>query len=84
MGLRSKLAQPVYWGTLNSRQAASHLVKLVEEEERWEAPDHSQVVVPQNWREKEQNRTVTCLVLKAKADDWRKTLALSCNEFRGP
>ncbi|GFX03629.1 uncharacterized protein TNCV_2112011 [Trichonephila clavipes] len=27
-------------GTLNSRRAASHLVRLVEGEERWEAPDH--------------------------------------------
>ncbi|GFW62845.1 uncharacterized protein TNCV_4451941 [Trichonephila clavipes] len=29
--------------TLNSRRAASPLVWLVEEEERWEAPDHPQV-----------------------------------------
>ncbi|GFY05371.1 uncharacterized protein TNCV_2208161 [Trichonephila clavipes] len=27
-------------GTLNSRRAANHLVRLVEGEERWEAPDH--------------------------------------------
>ncbi|GFW52908.1 uncharacterized protein TNCV_2394871 [Trichonephila clavipes] len=30
-------------GTINSRQAASPLVGLVEGEERWEAPDHPQV-----------------------------------------
>ncbi|PRD27174.1 UNVERIFIED_CONTAM: hypothetical protein NCL1_36120 [Trichonephila clavipes] len=33
-------------GTLNSRQAASPLVKLVEGEERWEAPDHPSVNTP--------------------------------------
>ncbi|GFU21406.1 hypothetical protein TNCV_891491 [Trichonephila clavipes] len=32
-----------YGGTLNNRRAASPLVRLVEREERWEAPDHSQV-----------------------------------------
>ncbi|GFX13100.1 uncharacterized protein TNCV_2357561 [Trichonephila clavipes] len=36
-------------GTLNSRRAASPLVKLVEGEEMWEAPDHLQGVLPQNW-----------------------------------
>ncbi|GFX15175.1 hypothetical protein TNCV_2708801 [Trichonephila clavipes] len=30
-------------GTLNSRRASSPLVWLVEEVERWEAPDHPQV-----------------------------------------
>ncbi|GFU66190.1 hypothetical protein TNCV_2858631 [Trichonephila clavipes] len=30
-------------GTINSRQAASPLVRLMEEEERWKAPDHHQV-----------------------------------------
>ncbi|GFU33017.1 low-density lipoprotein receptor 1 [Trichonephila clavipes] len=35
-------------GTLNSRRAASSLVWLVEEEERWEAPDHPQGVLPLN------------------------------------
>ncbi|GFT86458.1 hypothetical protein TNCV_3259551 [Trichonephila clavipes] len=32
--------------TLNSRRAASPLMRLVEEEERWEAPDHLQGVLP--------------------------------------
>ncbi|GFS59499.1 hypothetical protein TNCV_3726031 [Trichonephila clavipes] len=35
----------VAWGTLNSRQAACPLVKLVEGEEKWEAPDHTLRVV---------------------------------------
>ncbi|GFU06306.1 uncharacterized protein TNCV_4765991 [Trichonephila clavipes] len=32
-------------GTLNSRRAASPLLRLVEGEERWEAPDHPQGVL---------------------------------------
>ncbi|GFV41184.1 uncharacterized protein TNCV_1102471 [Trichonephila clavipes] len=55
-------------GTLNSRRAASFLVRLVEEE-RWEVPDHHQGVLPQNWGENELNRSVTCMVLKATAND---------------
>ncbi|GFS50367.1 uncharacterized protein TNCV_1638591 [Trichonephila clavipes] len=61
-----------HWVTLNSRRAASPLVRLVEGEERWEAP-----VLPQNWGETEQNRTVTCMVLKAKARDRSKNLTRS-------
>ncbi|GFV10715.1 uncharacterized protein TNCV_1755541 [Trichonephila clavipes] len=55
--------------TLNSRRAASPLVRLVEGEERWEAPDHPQSVLPQNWSGTELNRSVTCMVLKATAND---------------
>ncbi|GFW28335.1 uncharacterized protein TNCV_4640021 [Trichonephila clavipes] len=62
-------------GTLNSRRAASPLVRLVEGEERWEAPDHLQGVLPLNWDETELNRCVTCMVLKATAND-RRHLAL--------
>ncbi|GFW11234.1 uncharacterized protein TNCV_3807541 [Trichonephila clavipes] len=40
-------------GTLNSHRAASPLVRLVEEEKRWEAPDHPQSILPQNWGETE-------------------------------
>ncbi|GFV43130.1 uncharacterized protein TNCV_1410271 [Trichonephila clavipes] len=69
--------------TLNSRRAASPLVRLVEGEERWEAPDHPQCVLPQNWGGTEQNRSITGMVLKAKADR-RKNLALSHEEFCGP
>ncbi|GFU38447.1 uncharacterized protein TNCV_2434001 [Trichonephila clavipes] len=36
-------------GTLNSRRAASPLVWLVKEEERREASDNSQKVLPLNW-----------------------------------
>ncbi|GFW35576.1 hypothetical protein TNCV_2462181 [Trichonephila clavipes] len=58
------------------------LVRLMEGEKRWEAPDLSQDVLSENWSGTEQNRTVTCMVLKAKANDRRKNLALSCVEFR--
>ncbi|GFW74630.1 uncharacterized protein TNCV_962051 [Trichonephila clavipes] len=73
-----------YGGALNSCRAANSLVRLVEEEERWEAPDHPQGVLLQKWDVIEQNRTVTCMVIKDKANDRRKILALCRNEFRGP
>ncbi|GFW97416.1 uncharacterized protein TNCV_4990931 [Trichonephila clavipes] len=57
--------------TLNSRRAASRLVWLVEGEERWEAFDHPQSVLPLSWGGTETNRTVTCMVLKATANDRR-------------
>ncbi|GFV43259.1 uncharacterized protein TNCV_72161 [Trichonephila clavipes] len=69
--------------TLNCRRAASPLVRLVEGEERWEASDHLQSILPLNWGEIEPNRTVTCMVLKATANDWRH-LAFCHDEFRGP
>ncbi|GFV54763.1 uncharacterized protein TNCV_3010651, partial [Trichonephila clavipes] len=59
-------------GTLNSRRAASPLAGLVEVEERWEALDHAQDFLPLNWGGTERNHTVTCMVLKAKANDRRK------------
>ncbi|GFW43102.1 uncharacterized protein TNCV_1474971 [Trichonephila clavipes] len=71
-------------GTLNSRRAASHLVRLVEGEERWEESDYPQGGLPQNWGGTDQNRIDTGMVLKAKANDRRKNLALSHDEFRGP
>ncbi|GFW17370.1 uncharacterized protein TNCV_3905801 [Trichonephila clavipes] len=58
-----------YGGTLNSSRAASPLVWLVEGKERWETPDHPQGFLLLNWDGTEQNRTVTCMVLKAKAND---------------
>ncbi|GFV06572.1 uncharacterized protein TNCV_2948941 [Trichonephila clavipes] len=70
--------------TLNSRRAACPLVGLVEVEERWEAPDHPQGILPQNWGGTEQTRTVTCMVLKAKSNDRRRNLALSRSGFRAP
>ncbi|GFW12063.1 uncharacterized protein TNCV_4531281 [Trichonephila clavipes] len=71
-------------GTLYSRRAASPIVRLMEGEERWKVPDHSQGVLTPYWGETEQNHTVICMVLTAKANDRRKILALSRNEFRGP
>ncbi|GFV93637.1 uncharacterized protein TNCV_1989491 [Trichonephila clavipes] len=70
-------------GILNSRLAASPLVRLVEGEERCETPDHPQGVLPQNWGGNELNRSVTYMVLKATAND-RRHLALCLDEFRGP
>ncbi|GFV99428.1 uncharacterized protein TNCV_1513981 [Trichonephila clavipes] len=70
------------WGTLNSRRAASPLVRLVEGEERWEAFDHPSVL-PLNWGGTEPNHTVTCMVLKAMADD-RRHITHCHDDFRGP
>ncbi|GFX66297.1 DUF4817 domain-containing protein [Trichonephila clavipes] len=70
--------------TLNCRRNGSRLVSLGEEKERWEVPDHPQGVLPQNWGETEQHRTVTSMVLKAKVNDRRKNLAFSHVEFCGP
>ncbi|GFW45848.1 uncharacterized protein TNCV_4495681 [Trichonephila clavipes] len=51
--------------------AASPLVRLVEGEERWEASDHPQSVLPLNWDGIEPNRIVTCIVPKATDNDMR-------------
>ncbi|GFW00046.1 uncharacterized protein TNCV_3568361 [Trichonephila clavipes] len=67
---------------LNSRRAASPLVRLVVGEEMWVALDHPQGVLPLNWGETELNRCVTCMVLKATAND-RRHLTLCHDEFRG-
>ncbi|GFW24102.1 uncharacterized protein TNCV_4951461 [Trichonephila clavipes] len=69
--------------TLNSRRAASPLVRLVEREERWEAPDHPQGILHINWGGSEPNRTVTCMVLKATVND-RRHLVLFLDECYGP
>ncbi|GFX02503.1 uncharacterized protein TNCV_727571 [Trichonephila clavipes] len=58
--------------TLNSRRAANPLVRIMEREERWEAHGHCKGFLPLNWGETEKNRTVPCMVLKAKANDRRK------------
>ncbi|GFW75395.1 uncharacterized protein TNCV_4190491 [Trichonephila clavipes] len=70
-------------GTLNSRRAASPLVTLVEGEERWEASDYPHSVIPQNCGGMELNRIVTCMVLKATAND-RRHLTFSHDELRRP
>ncbi|GFW72621.1 uncharacterized protein TNCV_3798491 [Trichonephila clavipes] len=62
-------------------RAASPLVWLVEGVERWEALK-TPGVLPQNWNGNEPNRTVTCMVLKATAND-RRHLTLCHDEFRG-
>ncbi|GFS48296.1 uncharacterized protein TNCV_2296741 [Trichonephila clavipes] len=70
-------------GTLNSPQSASPLVRLVEGQERWEAFEHPQILLPLNWDGTEPNSTVTCMVLKATAND-RCHIAHCHEEFRGP
>ncbi|GFX06268.1 transposable element Tcb2 transposase [Trichonephila clavipes] len=71
--LISRLEVPLrHGGTLNSRQATSLLMLLGEVEERREAPGHRQGFLPLNWGGTEPNRIVTCMVLKAKANDRRK------------
>ncbi|GFX97301.1 CCHC-type domain-containing protein [Trichonephila clavipes] len=70
-------------GTLNSRRAASPLVRWVEGEEMWEASDHPHGILPQNWGETELNHSVACTVLKATAND-RRHLALCHDKFHGP
>ncbi|GFW39343.1 uncharacterized protein TNCV_1833281 [Trichonephila clavipes] len=64
-----------------SRRVTSPLVRS--ELERWEETDRPQGVHPQNWGETELNRFVTCMVLRATAND-RRHLALCLDEFRGP
>ncbi|GFS55329.1 uncharacterized protein TNCV_1626521 [Trichonephila clavipes] len=63
-------------GTLNSRLVASPFLRLVEEEERWEAFDLPQGVLPLNWGGTEPNRTVTSMGLKATANDRHTTSPL--------
>ncbi|GFW71101.1 hypothetical protein TNCV_91441 [Trichonephila clavipes] len=62
--------------TLNSRRAASPLVKMGSEEERWKALDLLQGVLLQNWGEINPNHTVICMMLKATAKDRRTTSPL--------
>ncbi|GFT99360.1 uncharacterized protein TNCV_76761 [Trichonephila clavipes] len=69
-------------GSLNNHRAASPLMWLVEGVERWEALT-TPGVLPQNLGGNEPNRTVTCMVLKATAND-RRHLALCNDEFLGP
>ncbi|GFS57581.1 uncharacterized protein TNCV_1402321 [Trichonephila clavipes] len=83
MGICECIVPSRHGGTLNRRRAASPLVSLVEREERREAPNHPQGVLPRNWGKTELNRSVTCMVLIATAND-RRHLALSHDEFRRP
>ncbi|GFW40291.1 uncharacterized protein TNCV_1018491 [Trichonephila clavipes] len=61
---------------LNSCQDTSPFMRLVEEKQRWEAPDHLQGILPQNWGWTEPNRTVTCKVLIAMSNDQRTSSPL--------
>ncbi|GFU46605.1 hypothetical protein TNCV_1546241 [Trichonephila clavipes] len=67
------------WGTLNRRRAANPHLRLIKE--RWEALDYHQGVLSKLGGT-EPNRTVSCMVLKAKANDRRKNLALRRDELR--
>ncbi|GFW68166.1 uncharacterized protein TNCV_1880481 [Trichonephila clavipes] len=58
------------WGTLNSRRVASPLMRWVEGEERGPLTN-PQNVLPLNWGGIEPNRSVTCMMLKATANDRR-------------
>ncbi|GFU32973.1 uncharacterized protein TNCV_4155591 [Trichonephila clavipes] len=75
-GNRVGLAPLRHGGTLNSHRAVSPLVRLVEWEERWETLDHPPGFLPQNWGRTDPNHTVTCVVLKATANDRRTTIPL--------
>ncbi|GFU26148.1 uncharacterized protein TNCV_5105931 [Trichonephila clavipes] len=70
-------------GEVSYEASRGPLVRLVEGKERWEAPDYPQDVIPLNWGETKLNRSVTCMVLKAAAND-RRHLAHCHDEFRGP
>ncbi|GFX59290.1 hypothetical protein TNCV_4217061 [Trichonephila clavipes] len=55
--LRKRYLQKCLCGieiTLNSHQTQSPLVKLVVEEEKWEALDYPKGILPQNWVEPSQ------------------------------
>ncbi|GFY17608.1 hypothetical protein TNCV_3519631 [Trichonephila clavipes] len=67
---------------VESHQAASPLVRLVKAKERQWSPSHLQGVLHQNWGGNELNRTVTCIVLKASANNRRVHLASYHDEFR--
>ncbi|GFT53308.1 hypothetical protein TNCV_4233981 [Trichonephila clavipes] len=49
------------------RNTSLHM-RFVEVEERWDALDPLQGILPQNWGGTEPRRTITCMVLKAKAN----------------
>ncbi|GFT39410.1 uncharacterized protein TNCV_2423081 [Trichonephila clavipes] len=71
--LRRPCSVPLrHGGILNSRRAVSPLVWLEEGGKKWEAPGHLQGFLTLNLGGTEQNRTVTCMVLKAKTNNRRK------------
>ncbi|PRD27949.1 UNVERIFIED_CONTAM: nlg-1 [Trichonephila clavipes] len=70
----------VKYGTLNSSQPASPLLKLVKGEDMWEALDYLQFVLHQNWGGKMSQMGVTRMMLKATAKK-RRQLALYLTTF---
>ncbi|GFY13056.1 transposable element Tc3 transposase [Trichonephila clavipes] len=74
--IRASRGSPMPEIIFKIRRATSLLVRLVEEEERWEVPDH-----PQNWGGIEPNHTVTCMVLFAEENDRRKSSPLPSMNF---
>ncbi|GFY14807.1 hypothetical protein TNCV_648501 [Trichonephila clavipes] len=55
----------------------------MEGEERWEPTYHLQDVFPQNWGRTEPKRTVTCMVIKATANDRRILSPFALMNFVG-
>ncbi|GFV16099.1 uncharacterized protein TNCV_3378631 [Trichonephila clavipes] len=78
------IVPPRHGGTINSCQDTSPLMKLVAGEVGWGPLTTPSNIFPPNRVGTEQNRTVTCMMLKTKANDKRKNLALHRDEFRGP
>ncbi|GFW53780.1 hypothetical protein TNCV_3938741 [Trichonephila clavipes] len=67
-----KCIMPVWPGdTLNSCRDTSPFVWLVEGKERSETPDHTAAVLSQNGAVIELNNNITCIELKATANDQR-------------
>ncbi|GFW56792.1 uncharacterized protein TNCV_160221 [Trichonephila clavipes] len=69
-----------HWGTINIRRVLS---SGWGKGKRGGRPLATPCVLPQNWGGNEPNLTVTCLVLKATAND-KRHLALCHDDFRGP
>ncbi|GFW24955.1 uncharacterized protein TNCV_3154581 [Trichonephila clavipes] len=70
-------------GTLNSCRAANHLVGWWKGKKGGRSLTTPQGDFPHNWGESELNRSVTCKVLKATAND-RRHLALCHDKFPVP
>ncbi|GFV95002.1 uncharacterized protein TNCV_1030001 [Trichonephila clavipes] len=83
MGVCKCIVPSRHGSTLNSRRAASPLARLVVGVGRWEAPDHTQGVLSQNWdgTSKVVLSLAWCSKLRLTMDVY---LALCHDEFRGP
>ncbi|GFX55272.1 hypothetical protein TNCV_3968261 [Trichonephila clavipes] len=58
------------WGYSKQPLSRNSSPGVIGKDERWEAPDPPQDVLPQIWGRTELNCTVTCMVLKAMVNDW--------------